>query len=381
MTPDRWARVKEVLGAALEKAPHERPRFLDETCASDPSLRREVESLLAQPEESGLKSPVEAGPMPEFSAGQMLGRYRVETKLGQGGMGAVYKAHDSVLRRPVALKVLPPGQLSDPEGRERLTREARAASALNHPNIITVHDISSENGVDFIAMELVEGQPLSDLIPAGGMPVAQALHYAMQVARGLVKAHRAGIVHRDLKPGNIMVTSDGLVKLLDFGLARRARMTAASGTTGSLTAEGVISGTPSYMSPEQAQGKPVDARSDIFSFGSVLYEMVSGQRAFRGETQASTLAAVISREPAALGAEIPRDLKQVIARCLRKDPERRFQHMDDVKIALEELKEESDLGKLARDASSSPRTSWRKLALVEQGCWRCSRRRVSFGAA
>jgi len=311
MTPERWARIKEVFGAALE-----RPEALGEMCGGDAELRREVEKLLA--EKSGtLKSPVAPR---ELAPGEMLGHHRVEAKLGQGGMGTVYRAWDTRLQRPVALKVLH-------EREERLLREARAASALNHPNIVTIYEV----GPSFIAMELVEGKPL-----AGRLPLDTALNYASQIAAALAKAHAAGVIHRDMKPANILVTGDGVVKLLDFGLAKRARLTEAE--SAALTIEGEIVGTPSYMSPEQAEGKPADERSDIFSFGVVLYEMLSGRRAFTGDSTVSILGAVLKEEPPPL-KEVPAELEKLVTRCLRKDPARRIQHMDDVKLALEELRE------------------------------------------
>jgi serine/threonine protein kinase len=292
--------------------------------------------------------------------GTKLLHYEIVEKLGEGGMGVVYKARDTRLDRFVALKFLPAEKIADTERKARFVQEAKSASALNHPNIITIHDI----GENFIAMEYVAGKTLDQITPRKGMRLNDALKIAVQIADALTKAHAAGIVHRDLKPSNVMVTGDVLVKVLDFGLVKLTETVAqasacedeATRTVGKpRTQEGVILGTAGYMSPEQAQGKPVDARSDIFSFGSVLYEMVTGRRAFRGESNMSTLAAIINQEPVPLGAEVPHDLEKVVARCLRKDPARRFQHMDDVKIALEELKEESDSGKLAPAAPKPAR--------------------------
>jgi Tol biopolymer transport system component len=288
----------------------------------------------------------------------MIGRtilhYRILEKLGEGGMGVVYKASDLHLGRLVAIKVLPPGKVADPERKRRFVQEARAASALNHPNIIHLYDIDTADGVDFIAMEFVPGKTLDQSIPRKGGALKDRLNETLkcgvQIADALARAHAAGIVHRDLKPSNIMVDEHGLVKVLDFGLAKLTEPVseelAPTQTLGASTEEGAILGTVAYMSPEQGEGKKVDARSDIFSFGSVLYEMVTGRRAFHRDTKMSTLAAIINEEPAPLSAEIPRDLERIIARCLRKRPERRFQHMDDVKVALEELKEESDSGRL-----------------------------------
>ena len=303
--------------------------------------------------------------------GRVIAHYQILEKLGEGGMGVVYKARDTHLDRFVAIKVLPPGKLRDPDSKRRFVQEARAASALNHPGIITVHDVSSEDGQDFIVMEYVAGKPLDQLIPRRGLPLGEALKYALQIADALARAHEAGIIHRDLKPANIMVGEHGLVKVLDFGLAKLTEslgrdMGAPTRSVSVQTAEGRIVGTMAYMSPEQAQGKPVDARSDIFSFGAVLYEMVTGRRAFRGDTEISTLAAVIDQEPEPAGPGVPRDLERIITRCLRKNPDRRFHHMIDLKVALEDLKEESDSGSLAAAPAAPMRSRrwWPAAAVV-----------------
>ena len=286
--------------------------------------------------------------------GKTIAHYQILEKLGEGGMGVVYKARDTHLDRLVALKVLPPEKVADPERKRRFVQEAKAASALNHPNIITIHDIASENGIDFIVMEYVQGKTLDALVPRKGLRLNETLKLAIQMADALAKAHSAGIIHRDLKPTNVMVTDDGLVKVLDFGLAKLTEVSESGDeTTRTLehqTEEGTIVGTVSYMSPEQAEGKKVDARSDIFSFGSVLYEMATGQQAFHGDSKMSTLAAILNQEPkpiSQLVPGIPRDLEKIITRCLRKDPNRRFQTMADLKVTLDELKEESDSGTLA----------------------------------
>src|SRR5688572_23143526 len=227
--------------------------------------------------------------------GQTLGHYRIESKLGEGGMGVVYKARDTHLDRPVAIKVLPAEAVANPEHKRRFVWEAKAASALNHPNILHVYDIDSDHGVDFIAMEFVSGKTLDHLIGGKGLGIGETLKYSIQMSDALAKAHSADIVHRDLKPANVMITDEGLVKVLDFGLAKLTEQSNDNaGATASLnrapqTEAGSILGTVSYMSPEQAEGKKVDARSDIFSFGSVLYEMLTGRRAFEGETKFSTL--------------------------------------------------------------------------------------------
>jgi Tol biopolymer transport system component/predicted Ser/Thr protein kinase len=292
--------------------------------------------------------------------GRTIAHYQMQDKLGEGGMGVVYLARDTHLDRPVAIKILPPERVADLGRKRRFVQEAKAASALNHPNIITIYDISSDQGVDFIAMEYVAGKALDQMMGRKGLPLRETLKYAVQMADALAAAHEAGIVHRDLKPGNVMVTEKGLVKVLDFGLAKLVEPFEPEGSaTVTLepaphTEEGTIVGTVAYMSPEQAEGKKVDARSDIFSFGSVLYEMVTGRRAFQADSKLSTLTALLHREPEPIGPEAPPELHRIISRCLRKDPARRFQHMEDLKVALEELKEESDSGALAAPAAKPP---------------------------
>jgi serine/threonine protein kinase len=236
-------------------------------------------------------------------------------------------------------------------------QEAKAASALNHPNVITIYDIGADDGMDFIAMEYVAGRALDALIQRQGMRPAEVLRIAVQIADALAAAHAAGIIHRDLKPGNVMVAESGLVKVLDFGLAKLTEKSvigeeAPTQTLAAQTEEGMILGTIAYLSPEQAQGLKLDTRSDIFSFGAVLYEMLTGRRAFRVETKVSTIAAILNREPEPLAETTPRELDRIVQRCLRKDPARRFQTMADLKVALEELKDESDSGRLGAHSST-----------------------------
>jgi Tol biopolymer transport system component/tRNA A-37 threonylcarbamoyl transferase component Bud32 len=284
--------------------------------------------------------------------GTRLGPYELLAPLGSGGMGEVYRARDTRLGREVAIKVLPAEKLSDPVRRARFVQEARAASALNHPHIVTIHEIESAEGLDFIVMELVHGKTLDALIPRQGMRLGEALRIAIPLADALAAAHAAGIVHRDLKPANVMVTPEGVVKVLDFGLAKLTQAEGAASEDATtldaqakLSRAGTVAGTPAYMSPEQASGGTVDARSDIFSFGAVLYEMVTGRRAFGGTSSAETLAAVLKGQPKApseVVPEVPKELERIILRCLRKEPERRFQHATDLKVELQEVKEESD---------------------------------------
>ena len=299
--------------------------------------------------------------------GRTLDHYRIESKIGEGGMGVVYRARDIHLNRTVAAKVLPPEKIADPDRRERFVREARAASALNHPNIVAIYDIRSEEGVDFIVMEYVEGTTLEEAIPPKGMRVGQALEYAIQIADALARAHGAGILHRDIKPSNLMLTPEGRVKILDFGLAKLAEPVDSSPEaptmTRPLTEVGVVVGTAPYMSPEQAEGRPLDARSDIFSFGAVLYEMVTGRKPFTGASRLAILSKVLHEEPAPPGglAEMPLDLEKAVLRCLRKDPARRYQTMADLKVALEDLEAESASGSQpVAAADAKPRSSWRR---------------------
>jgi len=285
---------------------------------------------------------------------KMLSHYELLEPLGEGGMGTVYRAVDTRLGRPVAVKVLRSEAALSDESRKRFVQEARAASGLNHPHIITIYDIGQDEGVDFIAMEYVSGQSLARLIGRPGTSLEETLTRAIQIADALAAAHAAGIVHRDLKPGNIMVSDKGAVKVLDFGLAKLtkpAHVAAFEGLTTTetqiprepLTEQGTVFGTTPYMSPEQAEGKPADTRSDVFSFGSVLYEMVTGRRAFPGDTKMSTLAAILERDPrppSELNPAVSRDLEKIIARCHRKDVERRWQSMADLKVALEEVRDD-----------------------------------------
>ena len=284
--------------------------------------------------------------------GRQVGHFEITSKLGEGGMGVVYECVDQHLNRRVALKVLPADKVANPTRRMRFVQEARAASALNHPNIVTIYEINSADGVDYIAMELVPGRTLLEIMARRRLRLQEMLKYAVQMADALAAAHAAGIVHRDLKPANVMVTDSGLVKVLDFGLAKLTDWSEAPEedrtlTRDALTAEGTVVGTAAYMSPEQADGRKVDARSDIFAFGVVLYEMLSGKRAFHGDTRLATIAAVLRDEPAPLGEVapgVPRELERIVMRCLRKDLARRSQSMAEIKIALEELKEETESG-------------------------------------
>ena len=259
----------------------------------------------------------------DLAPGRKLGPYEILSPIGAGGMGEVYKAKDTRLRRTVAIKVLPSHLSSDAERRSRFEREARAASALNHPNIATVYDIGEDGGTRYIVMELVEGKTLRELVGDGPLSTKQLLPLVTQMAAGLAKAHQAGIAHRDLKPENLMVTEDGLVKILDFGLAKL--MPQSDGVDSEMDTLTKATGTLQYMSPEQAAGRAVDYRSDQFSFGSILYERATGSLAFKKDTMPQTLAAIIEAEPEPirkLNDEIPAELAAIVERCLAKVPEK-----------------------------------------------------------
>jgi serine/threonine protein kinase len=302
-----------------------------------------------------------------IAAGENLGPFVIRAPLGKGGMGEVYLAFDPRLEREVAIKVLPAGAVGNADRRARFVQEAKLASALNHRNIIAIYDIDAAEVdgklVDFVAMQYVPGKTLDKMIGRAGLRLADAIRYAQQIADGLAAAHGAGIIHRDLKPANIIVDEQGEVKILDFGLAKliereEADAWAPTESVHLETIAGTILGTAAYMSPEQAEAQSLDERSDIFSFGAVLYEMITGRRAFSGGSALSTLASVLHTEPAPVRKareQVPREVERIIERCLRKDPRRRWQNAADLKIALEDALEDLESGKqdAARQASKT----------------------------
>src|SRR5262245_42998306 len=326
MDAKRWEQIKEVYDLALDLSRDEREIFLAEACAGDVDLRREVESLLAAHDDAGtfLQSPaVEVAayeivadeippPAPQL-IGRELANYRIVSLLGRGGMGEVYLAEDKRLRRKVALKLLPAQFTNEAERVRRFEREAAAASATNHPNILTIHEIGEVDGAHYIVSEFVEGETLRALIKRGRLGISEAIGIAEQVAGALGVAHEAGIIHRDIKPENVMVRPDGLVKVLDFGLAKLTERTTAASEVDSQaeqiarlsTEPGVVMGTPAYMSPEQARGQELDARTDVFSLGVMLYEMITGRRPFEGATTIDVIAAILDKEPVALAHHVP----------------------------------------------------------------------------
>jgi serine/threonine-protein kinase len=294
--------------------------------------------------------------------GRTIQQYELLEKLGAGGMGEIYKARDQRLNRFVAIKVLPAGMSGDENRRLRFTQEAQAASALNHPNIIIIYDILTENDTQYMVAEFIDGKTLLELIPKDGLRAPLAIQYAWQMAEALCAAHGAGIIHRDLKPANVMVSSTGLVKLLDFGLAKAMEADAgptegnatATMTRPGLTVEGTLIGTVNYMSPEQAEGRKLDARSDIFSFGAVLYEMLTGRSAFQRNSMVATLSAILRDDVprvSELAPDVPGDLELVVGRCLQKDPDQRYQSIQEVRGALTALKRQSESGSLYNRAA------------------------------
>lgn len=370
MTPERWQQIEKLFYAALERAPDERAAFLVETCAADDALRQEVESLLASHEGGrasfeALTKEVAAELLTTNQAwtmkGRMLGRYQVLATLGAGGMGEVYRALDTRLDREVAIKILPPHLAATPDALLRFEREAKAVAALSHPNILAIHDFGADEGVHYAVMELLKGETLRHCLSHGALPWRKAVGIGIEIAEGLAAAHAQGITHRDLKPENLFLTSDGRTKILDFGLARFKPALAAGNITSApteplVTDPGMVMGTLGYMSPEQVRGEEAEAPSDIFSFGCVLYEMVTGQRAFAQRNAAESMAAILRDEPPELAdtvQNIPAELERVIAHCLEKNPVVRFQSARDLAFALKSLSS----GSVATIALPKPTTA------------------------
>jgi eukaryotic-like serine/threonine-protein kinase len=372
---ERWQRVESLYHAALQRPPGERATFLRDACAGDDSVRLEVESLLAQPTSDVrfLQTPALAlaahdltsSSAAPLAVGLALGPYTILGLLGAGGMGEVYRARDSQLGREVAIKVLPPEFLNDPERLARFEREKSVLASLNHPHIAAIYTIQPVAEGHALVLELVEGPTLAERLARGPMSGAEALRIATQIADALEAAHEKGIIHRDLKPANIKVTPAGVVKVFDFGLAKAIATDALSGDptkSPTLALDGTadrVIGTPAYMSPEQARAQAVDKRTDIWAFGCVLYEMLTGRPAFAGPTVADTLAAVIEREPdwTSLPSAVPAAIRRLLRRCLEKDARRRLHDIADARIEIEEAQAPSETG-------TPPRSSARSLWLV-----------------
>jgi serine/threonine protein kinase len=328
MTPEQWLRVREVLAEALELKPKDRRAFLDRACASDPLLRREVETLLSSNDEVRSSFLQSSESRIALTSGARLGDYEVVKLVGSGGMGEVYRARDARLGRDVAIKVLPALLSRDPDRLRRFEQEARAAAALNHPNILAVFQMGTYEGAPYLVGELLEGGTLRDALARGPLAIRKAIDYGVQTARGLVAAHEKGIVHRDLKPENLFITRDGRVKILDFGLAKLTQRQSAADSNAPTQTEGtepgVVLGTVGYMSPEQVSGRQADHRADIFAFGAILYEMLAGRRAFQKPTSAETMTAILNDDPPAISQIVllsPPALQRTVHRCLEKDPD------------------------------------------------------------
>ena len=350
MDAERWQLISRLYHEALARPVEQRDAFLDACCQGDDTLRGEVASLLARKAgaQSGRAAPVaeivdapltqHSAPLPSgFAPGVTLGPYHIERPLGRGGMGAVFLAHDTTLHRQVALKVLE-SPADGGTARARLLREARNAAALNHPNICTVYEVGEANGRAFIAMEYVDGVPLSDRLAESDLSLKEALRYGLEAADAVAYAHDHGVIHRDLKAANAIVTTTGRLKLVDFGLARRedARLPDAT-TMPSLAAAGVAMGTPYAMAPEQVRGAVTDARTDIWALGVLLYEMTSGAKPFRAPTIPELFSSILRDAAAPQPKRVPPALQSVIERCLEKQPERRYGHAREVRSALEAI--------------------------------------------
>ena len=338
---DNWARLKEVFAGARALPADRRPAYLAEACDGNEALRQEVESLLSSDErmkKSFLEAPAvvrgDDTRVTRSLEGQRIGPYQLASRIGAGGMGEVYQARDTTLNRQVAIKVLLPAVASDPDRLARFRREARVLASLNHPHIAQIHGFEDAEGAHALVMELVEGPTLADRIASGAIPINEALAIASQIADALEAAHEQGIIHRDLKPANIKVREDGTVKVLDFGLAKGLDVASSAGgdvmqsptLSAHATEVGLILGTAAYMSPEQARGKAVDRRADLWAFGCVLYEMLTRQRAFGGDNPTDVLAAVVTTEPewTRLPAETPAAIRTLLRRCLEKNRARRL---------------------------------------------------------
>ncbi|HEY4723508.1 MAG TPA: protein kinase, partial [Anaerolineae bacterium] len=344
MTPERMQRIQDLYARTSECGERDRPSFLQRACAGDEALRQEVESLLNQEQRIGgfleqtalHDAALDMIRRDESLVGRRLGHYEILAFIGRGGMGEVYKAKDTRLERTVAIKTLPQDFLSSPQAKQRFHREAQTIANLNHPNICVLYDVGEIDGIDFLVMEYLEGVTLAERLKKRALPLAECVNIAMQIGDALEKAHRSGVVHRDLKPANIMLTPEG-AKLLDFGVARLMREIAGAVEPTSLTGANVIVGTLQYMSPEQIDGVKADTRSDIFAFGTVLYEMMTGHKAFEGDSNATLISSIVTKTPPPPSKVIPAFpalVDRVVSRCLAKDPAQRWHSARDASIEL-----------------------------------------------
>ncbi|HMQ02383.1 MAG TPA: protein kinase [Pyrinomonadaceae bacterium] len=399
MQPERVEKVKSLLASALSRPPEEREAFLRGACAGDPSLRSDIDSYLGKGDKTHqFFHHAETVPNANISfenpsaqvtvqipadprIGKQFGKYIIRNRVAEGGMGIVYQAIDTQLGREVALKVLPEYFSMDKERLARFQREARTTSLLNHPNIVTVFEIGQIDGCEFIVTEFVEGRTLREIMRQGQVPFVEMLKIASQVAGALSAAHKAGIIHRDIKPENVMLRPDGYVKVLDFGLAKLTDATRKA-SSGSIefapsgmnqTVPGMIMGTVSYMSPEQAEGLETDARTDIWALGIILYEMVAGKMPFKGPTPSHTIVAILEQEPEPLHQVSP-ELRRIISTALQKDRALRFQTADAMVAAIDELKQR--LGYISDKNISGPAPTARQIAAARPPVERSAARKL-----
>ena len=368
MKSERWEQVERIYHSALEREPSERAAFLQQACRGDEALRGEVESLLVYHEkaEDFIEAPavevaaeVMAQDRAQSMEGQQFCAYKILSLLGAGGMGEVYLAEDPRLDRTIAIKILPREVSSNPDRMRRFVREARAASALKHPNVAHIYEIGECDGTQFIAMEYVEGQTLAARIGSRPLATAEILDIAIQVADALEEAHSKGITHRDIKPANLMLTARGQVKVLDFGVAKvthpEGQSKSSDCSTWAKTEAGALLGTVEYMSPEQVLGKEVDHRTDIFSLGVVLYEMATGRSPLSGASTSETMDRILHAQPDAIARfnhNVPSELERIVRKCLEKDRERRYQSARELLIDLRNLKRDTDALKASSTVAS-----------------------------
>src|SRR6266550_4274607 len=378
MNAEHWQQIDDLFQAALELEPRQRIPFLDKACADDLALREKVEALLASDADGWnfidtpaleLAASFLADEQPQLTAGQRITHYEIIGLIGRGGMSEVYLARDKTLNRRIALKLLPLDYTRNSDRLRRFQREAQAASALNHPNILTIHQLGDVDGQQFIATEFIEGQTLRERIKLARLSLCEALDITIQITSALAAAHKAGIVHRDIKPENIMVRPDGYVKVLDFGLAKLTeqyeRIPEAQAADNVDISSGVVLGTVKYMSPEQAGGLMVDQRSDIFSLGAVFYEMVTGHPPFEAEAAADLIKSIMTQEPTSVDEYLPNlpvRFRTIVGKALSKNRETRYQRAEDLLVDLKVLKEQIELE--AKFSPSGPPRSMPPASMV-----------------
>jgi serine/threonine-protein kinase len=395
MVDEKWQKVREIFDSALRRKPEERQNYIIEVCGEDKTLLTEVESLLSSLDsaDSFMETPavakvaevIEAG-IKKLERGKCFGHYEIIEQIGTGGMGEVYLAKDKKLDRKVAVKILNENFSKHEANLNRFIREAKSASALNHPNILVVHEVGAEGDAHFIVSEFIKGKTLRERLKESPPQIAEVLDIAIQTANALSAAHEAHLVHRDIKPENIMIRPDGFVKVLDFGLAKLVEQKNKtflgledSTAQQNQTAKGVILGTINYMSPEQTRGKDVDARTDIWSLGVVLYEMLAGKTPFAGETSSDTISAILSKNPAPIALSIPKELERIIGKTLRKNREERYQHIKDLLIDLKDLKRELEFNEILERSTAPSANNETAIAAIAQTAQTTSSAEYIFG--